>query len=284
MMDSYMGDELLVETNHEVLAHLESCPDCRIEMAARRELATQLKRSMRGIDEAQIDTVFAGKLRQQLKETALRPTATERIAAIFIRPVSIVAFATLLISFVGIAIWFGSTRQNNSIKHGSNIADAVRGSFSDLAHLAVGDHENCAVKFNLKDIPITLDEAAAKFGSYNKDLDKTVINAIGSAPASDVLAGSEFVESHSCMYENRRFTHIVVRKNGELVSMLVTDTDLPLSNGEIIAAVGTPAKAAGFVIGHHAVFLVSQLSDADNTAFASSLAPAIRSHFEKLGA
>ena len=34
--DSYLSDELLVETNHEVIVHLEACADCHRELSARR--------------------------------------------------------------------------------------------------------------------------------------------------------------------------------------------------------------------------------------------------------
>ena len=35
LMDSYLGGELTVESNHEVLRHLERCDACRAELAAR---------------------------------------------------------------------------------------------------------------------------------------------------------------------------------------------------------------------------------------------------------
>ncbi len=47
MMDSYLGDELLVETNHEVLRHLENCPACRNELAARRGLLAQMRSAVK---------------------------------------------------------------------------------------------------------------------------------------------------------------------------------------------------------------------------------------------
>jgi len=279
-----MGDELLVETNHEVLAHLESCPDCRAKIAERRELTAQLKRSMLSFDEAQISSVFAAKLRLDLKEAALEPSRWQRTISTIFRPAVVASFAAITLLVVASAIWFGAFGR---LPLGGNmsVAEAVRVSFTQLAAIAAGDHENCAVKFNLKEFPITLDEAAAKFGVFNKDLDKTVISAISTNAANNALSGSEFVESHSCIYEGRRFAHIVVKKNGDLVSMLVTDTDLPLTDGEIIAATGTnTSRAAGFVVGHHAVFVVSKLTEAENIDLAASLAPSIRLHFEKLRA
>lgn len=64
-LDSYINSELLVETIHEVLNHLEKCPDCfaalraservkaALRVAVRREVATQalrerIKKSIKG--------------------------------------------------------------------------------------------------------------------------------------------------------------------------------------------------------------------------------------------
>ena len=41
--DSYLAEELLVETNHDVLRHLEGCPACREELGARWQLRATLK-------------------------------------------------------------------------------------------------------------------------------------------------------------------------------------------------------------------------------------------------
>ncbi len=279
LIDSFMGDELLVETNHEVHAHLESCPDCRARMAERREFSIRLQRSLRTQNEAVIDTVFASKLSRELQDIATRPSLWQRTFSMVLRPAFIGSFAAVALLAIGSIVWMTIGGRD------SVTASRVLASFTELAAIATGDHENCAVKFNLKEVPISLDEAAQKFGTYNKDLDKTVIAAIANGSGNKAIAGSEFLESHSCMFEGRRFAHVVVMKNDEMVSMLVTDTDLPLSNGELIAATGgSAAKSVGFVVGHHAVFFVSKLSESDNFAFAKSLAPAIRSHLEKLGA
>ena len=41
--DSYLDNELLVETNHEVLGHLSACPDCRKVLDARARLRQTVK-------------------------------------------------------------------------------------------------------------------------------------------------------------------------------------------------------------------------------------------------
>ena len=47
-LDSYISNELLIETNHEVLRHVESCPACASELEARTQLRTRLKTAVNG--------------------------------------------------------------------------------------------------------------------------------------------------------------------------------------------------------------------------------------------
>jgi len=42
-LDSYISNELMVETNHEVLKHVENCPACAAELDTRSRLRTRLK-------------------------------------------------------------------------------------------------------------------------------------------------------------------------------------------------------------------------------------------------
>jgi anti-sigma factor (TIGR02949 family) len=42
-LDAYVSNELMVETNHEVLHHIEGCPACAAEVDARARLRSRLK-------------------------------------------------------------------------------------------------------------------------------------------------------------------------------------------------------------------------------------------------
>src|SRR5689334_7603531 len=42
-LDSYLNDELLVETTHEVLKHLENCPNCSEALRERQRVKDLLK-------------------------------------------------------------------------------------------------------------------------------------------------------------------------------------------------------------------------------------------------
>jgi len=45
LADSFLSEQLLVETNHQVLRHLEGCPACRTELEAHRELRAAIRRA-----------------------------------------------------------------------------------------------------------------------------------------------------------------------------------------------------------------------------------------------
>lgn len=286
MMDSYISDELLVETNHDVLRHLENCPTCRAEMSANRSLKAQLRKSILAADESLADPFFVNRTMLGLKESALSPGFFERLTGgrHFAARMVVVGLSCVMLFVTGLVFWMGRTQNSpfGALNNNTQIAEAVRASWAELTSHAVGDHENCAVKYNLKEDPITLDEAAQKFGAYNKDLDKVMMAAFTKADNIEVSRNIEFIEAHSCIYEGRRFAHIVVRHKGKMVSLLMTDTDLPSDNSGIQTAVYDQAvRAAGFLAGHHAVFIVSQLSDEENVTLAKTLAPAVRAHVEK---
>src|SRR5688572_16959890 len=69
--DSYLDDELLVETNHAIQQHLESCPACRQELAARRAMRSQLKSAVVKADASAIDPAFRSRMVNSLKHQAL---------------------------------------------------------------------------------------------------------------------------------------------------------------------------------------------------------------------
>lgn len=288
IMDSYISDELLVETNHDVLRHLESCPDCRREMSDRRALKLQIRHAIKNVAETQLDPIFAARAAAELREMALRP----RFRDVLHPRILAVGLACLLIVALGGLILLDRLTQtgrtpdlssNNS--NFAGLAEAIRVSWSEMTSQAVGDHKNCAVEFHLLEKPVSLDQAAISYGAFNKDLDKTVTTTMKDLFKGDTPDSVQVVDAHSCLFEGRRFAHIVLKIKGRIVSVLVTDTDLPAGNDDIQTAHFAGAlNAAGFHLGHHAVFVVSELPDAENITIARSLAPVIRLHTEQVGA
>ncbi len=303
IFDSYLGDELLIETNHDVLRHLEKCASCRSELADRRELRARVRSAVKNSADVQINPVFAARLKSNLRETALRPTFWEKIKsgnASANRLLAGAAMCVLLIIFAGF-FWLNrsnaptltadSNLPQNTITAvqtpaETNLIQAVQVAWREMTRHAVGDHENCALEFHLKENPITLDEAALKYEKYNKNLDKVVIAPLREAQRSEKNLGKiELLESHSCVFEGRRFAHVVLQYQKRRVSVLVTDTDLPVEDSKQISTqTFETMRVASFRVGQHAVFVVSDLPEKDNAIIAEAIAPSVARHIEKTSA
>jgi len=303
MIDSYLSDELLVETNHEVLRHLESCAACRNELAAHRTLRTRVRAAVKGAPDAQINPYFARRLEMNLRETALRPTVWTKIksGAFLNSPILAATTAACLLFGVLFGVnWLRSAsedvvvRQNQTNKSAENLrpkeepdtAQIVQAAWREITHEAVGDHENCALHFRLKEDPITLKKAADQYGKFNKDLDKTVIESLRevfsektSGKTSDKI---QIFEAHSCVFQGKRFAHVILLYRNRRISVLVTEANLPGENDEkILSEAIKSVFVARFRTTRHAVFVISDLTAGENVIIAEALAPAVRRHIER---
>jgi hypothetical protein len=304
MMDSYLGDELLVETNHEVLRHLENCPACRNELAARRGLLTQMRSAVKNAPGMQLNQVFAIKLRNDLRETALRPSVWEKLKGGSFsgsRLLAATAACLLLMTLFGV-VWFnqsapeekiaavGENQRNKSDELSrpteSPVTQAVQIAWRELTHSAVGDHKNCALHFRLEEEPISLKKAAEKYGKYNKDFDKTVAASLSEIfPAKQTDKPGDKItiyEAHSCVFQGRRFAHVILLYRNRRISMLVTEVNFPAeTNEEIFSDATEGLLVASFRTARHAVFVVSDFTATENVTIAQKLSPAIRRHVEQ---
>jgi hypothetical protein len=144
---------------------------------------------------------------------------------------------------------------------------------ASLARAAVGDHRNCAVRFNLAERPIPLADAAAAYDAvYSRFEDTPAVSVTARGGTITVL------ERHSCVYEGRRFAHVVMRYRGELVSLLVTSDEAgPLTRlpshapGETAAPPGSD-DVLYMHAGQHVAFFVTDAGGDVLTEVAQALA------------
>ena len=200
MADSFLCEELLTETNHEILRHLDTCPLCRTEIEARRRLRGALRDAFTRAPELQPSAEFPNRLREQLREVSLRRARPWSVSRSWL---ALAAGVVLAAGLAGIVF----------MKRSAVPAEA-------LARDAVGDHQNCALKYRLVRMPVPLEEAAQQFDSAYR--------LLLSAPPDDVptLDGSARVtERHACAYGARRFGHVIMQYHGRVVSLLMTAND-----------------------------------------------------------
>ena len=138
-----------------------------------------------------------------------------------------------------------------------------------LAREAAGDHQNCAVKFNLAERPIPLEEAGRRYGAPYAAL------ATFEPPAVD--GSLEMLERHSCVYQGRRFGHVVFRYRGALTSLLVTDGTPPATSRARARTTSGPAVAS-LPAGRFVGFVVADLDRQQVLRLAQTLAEPLSRH------
>jgi HAMP domain-containing protein len=245
LADPFLGDQLLVETTQDIVRHLETCPACREEFASRRLLRTRLQSAIDTAPNLAPHPEFVSALRARLRPADAPRQVTRR---------------------AWLQSWAAAAAALAALLGGGLFArDALRRSrLATLAATAAGDHQNCAIKFNLHERPIPLEEAARRYDAAFSSL--TTI-----APP-----GGAVLDRHSCVFDGRRFGHVVFQYKGRVVSLLVTGGSGLSGATPVLVANDSALRVAAFDVGMHAVFVVSDLPDQDTLRVAQALADPLR--------
>ncbi len=272
IIDSYLSDELLTETNHGVLRHMEGCGNCRGEIEARREIRGRLKAAVMSSPHYQIDEQFASNLRMMLTRSVRQSNA--KTTSWISRKSWVAVAAGLLVVF---AIGFFVA---NRVSVGRNQIASITPSVSslqrdDLVNVALGDHEHCAIRHDLKDPTFSLEKASAKY----KDLDKIVVPSLGR-----ILSKYQFVMAHGCTYEDTQFAHVVLKGEGKTLSVLIADLkDFgDLKGEEILKFSSTKPEyhVAKFNTKTHAIFVISDMDENKNFEALKALSVPLTKHLD----
>ena len=231
LLDSFLAQELLVETNHELLRHLSGCPDCKSDLDMRARLRSGLKQAFSRSPELQVRPEFVSEMTGRLRSRALKEKRSWQAW-----PLLAAAASVLLVVAAG--------------------AFFLRGPAPEMAALAAGDHQNCAVKFALAERPISLEEAAARYD--------TAYARLQTVPPNDVSTASgtlHVAERHSCVFQNRRFGHVVLRLDQHLVSLLMTRDESSHAAGLQQLPPVNGLSIASFRAADHVIYIVSDLKE-----------------------
>src|SRR5262245_8844242 len=249
LLDAYLEDQLLVETTNDVVRHLETCPACRGELDGRRALRVRLQSAFASAVDLAPTSEFLKDLDARLRIKA-GSLMTRRS---WLR--SWGAAAAAIVTAISGGLFARSA--------------ARRSRLAELARNAAGDHQNCAIKFNLSERPISLEEAARRYDPAFAFF--TTLTAPTGLPGGPV----DLLERHSCVYEGRRFAHVVFRYSGHIVSLLVTGGTESIGSSPEMLPTDGPLQVASFSAGRHLAFVVSDLSSEDTSRFAQAIVESV---------
>jgi hypothetical protein len=262
LADSFLSEQLLVETNHQVLRHLEGCSACRAELESRRELRAAIRRAFIHNESFRISDEFRSRA-----VSRLRTTIPGKLARMNSRRWMIgLTVAAVLILVAGVGEFL-----------------RTRG-ISLIVQDAVADHQNCAVQFRLPEKPISL-EAAARY-----DPSFRLLQDMPSDDWSSPLGPLRIVDRHSCVFQGRRFAHIVLQIQGQVVSLLVTANEVRVretrqDGGGLPRLAELPSEdgfqVVSFDVPGHTVFLVGSLGEQQLRQVAQSLSAPLYSRFAR---
>lgn len=229
LMDSYLSEELAVETNHRLLRHLGTCQACASELTRRQRMRTLLAQSLDFPPDAD-------GARQRILN------AVEREQRSWARAASWLGAAAALFAAIGVALWV------------SRPVDAA--AYDDSA----GDHVSCALSYPEE---WTYDPARAAH-SLAPPFER-IADAIGLSHGA-----YHVIDAHMCPYKGRNYAHVVIRGQGQTVSIFaepalrggLPSTSSPAAvDGEMLDIHSTTAmgyRISAVATREHQVFLVTE--------------------------
>jgi anti-sigma factor RsiW len=259
-LDSYLSNELLVETASEVVRHLESCEACSRDLESRMRVRDALQRAVANRpvpDSVRADVLRS--LRESQPRSFVRASTTRWVAGL--------AGTAFVLLGLFAAEWL-------SVRRGEQLV-------ASILKLGVSDHVVCAIKsHNYPEIANPAAEIRKKLGAQHAALLQVV---------QERLPGFEVLEGHICSipHSDRKYIHFITRGQGTILSVILTERNgasLPKNKLLVSADSGgvsiygnhlSGMEIAGFESAEYFVFIVSNVSQNQVLQLARGLAPAL---------
>ncbi len=270
IIDSYLSDELLTETNHEILRHMEDCVDCRRVIEARREIRTRLRNAVLESEKYQIDKDFEIDLCSRVMNESLRVDEPNKSARFGFGSWAAIA-AGLILTFTLGAIFISNfvTSDGTDVVDSSHLDKSLP--TEHAVNIAFGDHQFCAIKRNSLE-PV-------KGATLSSRFDKLEGIALPSLEKSFV--NSKFKASHTCEYRGTKFRHLVLEREGEIVSVMLTEKSKAEKFGKDISYFSSEKyQLARFDLRDTSVFVVSGLDKKTNSEAAGAIYKPLQKYVE----
>ena len=270
-LDSYLNNELMVETNHEVLTHLEKCETCNRSLEDRVRIKAQLKRAV-------VQEYAPAALRERIVSDLRRGRGFS------FNKMSLALAATAAVLVIGAVTFFTWSPPKHQLSLQAAVAPGdVNG---QILKIGFDDHVFCAIDHNLANKQFTAEQMSEKLGPEYAGL----VALLKDKSPEDYTV----VVGHRCHYQGREFVHLIVRNQRDVVSLVITkkngeafqaagfETIAQSAGGGIYKAEWANQQVAGWETRDHLIFVISNQTNDTNMQIASSLAPSIRSFLTRL--
>lgn len=265
-MDSYLAGELSVDLSHEILEHLDRCPECLAELKAREGLRATVRRIAARTPEPREG--FEAEVRARLARVPAPPVGN----------VTSLLLAASLVAAAGAGTLFVLSRAAGP--PGTDVA-AIRGAKAFL--FATLNHRNCTLRF---DKWTKLPAPAVEDLGPKLDPELKAVTA----KAADRLPGYVPVAAHECSHAGEKVFHIIYRRPAstsadELVSVVATRPGSTLARGVTLAGLVSGGRMDGLaVVGTSAgdgrlLFLVTNRSDDETMRLGKGVLPVVATAF-----
>jgi len=278
--DAYLDNELLVETNQDVVEHLESCADCTRLIESRVRIKQLLKNAV-AAEEA--PAVLAEQLRHRFRARPgffSRDTVRWMIAAAAVLALAIGGVETLRWGYV------------IGVSQPAGVVETVSERVQELLRVGLVDHVHCAIVLERWKRFISLEKMKAD--STQSALGPEFIDLVPAVQAR-LEPYFKMVQEHRCTANHRQYIHLILTGDkGAIVSLVITEkrgeSFAQADTVAVINASGLPIyrdrqgilEIAGFESDKYLAYVVSNLNHDSNLNVASTIAPLVYSHLHRL--
>ena len=270
-LDHYLSNELPVETNHEVMKHLEACAACSQELETRMRVKNLLRRAV------QPDSAPPA-LRQRI-EGRIRASELSFSFLSFSPRWALAAAAVAVILGGVMAVRWRTNRLYDDAGAQAAYIRAVGARLPRIQTVGLADHLHCAVFRRFPQEYPAEAVAAQQLGPQFVQLVSIV---------KERMPGEyRVVMAHRCSYAGRHYVHFVLKSDSNLLSLVITEKQPGESFSRMEASSGSPVsvpvyeagvkrfEVAGFESQGYLAFIVSDLDQKNNLQIAENLAPLV---------
>jgi anti-sigma factor RsiW len=279
--DAYLDNELLVETNQDVLRHLNSCTECTRILDGRTRMK-QLVREAVTAEQAPPELVAAVRagLQSERRSFFAHNTASWMMAAAAVLLLAIFSLAGLQ---WGRVVQFGGD---------DGVFQTISANVQNVLRVGLIDHVHCTILAQRWKRFVSSDDMKAATG--RSALGPEFIDLV---PVVEKTLGSKFklVQGHRCVANHRQYVHFILTGDKNvLLSLVITQkNNESLNQADAVAvmkASGIPIyrdrqgtlEIAGFETDRYLAYVVSNLDRNSNMNVASLMAPAVYNHLRQL--